>query len=187
MVTTEIALTPMGAAMLVSTSAEDCVACPHCGVGIVLKTIDSQPGSLAVQCPHCEGRSLLVRLVSVFHRAVRLSGELLAQLRGEPSAQRAPPGSVRMPEQVYEQPVSRGALVLLTMMWRRAERENSMTIEASVSRLAQRLLSTRSVVRRWLGELEEAGAVRERLDCGKRRRPRQWELLPLAGKEGRDD
>ena len=184
MVINRIALTSEGAAMLVSTSAEDLVACPHCGVDIVLEKLEPEPGCLAVACPSCDQRSLLVRLVSVLHRAVRWPGELLAQLQDKEAEGRASESALRMPDEVFTLSVSRGAMALLAMLWQEAVRTGSTTIESSVSRLAQRLLSSRGVVRTWLIELEHAGVLQELLDDGKRRRPRQWELLPLAGEGG---
>ncbi|MCA9706306.1 MAG: hypothetical protein KDK70_10695 [Myxococcales bacterium] len=183
MVTDRFLLTPEGAAMLVSTRAEDRVTCPHCGQGIAIAEVEAEPGCLAVACPHCRQRSLLVRLVWVLHRAVQWPGELLAQLGGGALGGAS---ALRMPEAAFGLRVSRGAVVLLAMLWQQAEATGSTTVASSINGLARRLLSTRAVIRKWLDELEKAGALRERLDDGKHQHPRQWELLSLAGEEGHD-
>ncbi|MEX1362688.1 MAG: hypothetical protein AB1Z98_06145 [Nannocystaceae bacterium] len=183
MVTNEIAMTPAGVLMLVSTTADDRVACPHCGLYIELGTVEASPGAMTMACPHCEERSLLVRLVSVLHRAVKLSGELWSQLGQEQARPRAGVARLRTPSAVFSLRVSRGAVVLLAMLWHRAERTGSVTLEASMTQLARRLLTTRAMVRRWMKELVEAGALVEVTPDGRTRGDRRWELqrLPVPG------
>ncbi|MEM9453101.1 MAG: hypothetical protein AAGF11_02905, partial [Myxococcota bacterium] len=159
MATNEMAMTPMGMAMLVSTTAEDSVACPHCGESIVLETVEAEPGCLATACPHCGERSLLVRLVSILHRAVKWPAELLAG--SDESEADAASAKLRTPDGIYGLPVSRGAVALLAMLWRQAEQAGSRVVEGSVARLARQQQSSRGSVRRWMTELVEAKALQE--------------------------
>ena len=177
----EIGLVHAGACVMVGTPSEGSVACPCCGESIALEQGDGRAACVSVACPRCQQESLLVRVVSVLHRAVRLPGELLAQLVRELDGASRPATMLRTPIEVYSLPVSRGAVVLLAMMWHRAEQMGSTRIQSSVSQLSRRLLTSRGMVRTWLGELQAAGVVRELSSAGQR--PRTWELLPVPRKE----
>lgn len=171
----EIGLMHASACVVMGGVSDGAVTCPHCGETIALER--AAVGRVSVACPACAEESLLVRIVSVLHRAVRLSGELLTQLEslGQPVAT-----SVRTPGAVYSLKVSRGAVVLLAMMWHRAEQTGSTKIESSVTSLARRLLTSREMVRRWIAELRAVDAIREL--SSPEQRPRVWELLPVGSR-----
>lgn len=182
MATHEIEWMHARACVVVGTASEGSVSCPSCGETIGLEQGDGQAGRVSVACPRCAEESLLVRVVSVLHRAVRFPAELMTQLGRELEAAARPVvPSVRTPAEVYSLPVSRGAVVLLAMMWHRAEQSGSTRIESSVAQLSRRLLTSRGMVRAWLGELQTAGVLREASSPGQR--PRAWELLPVPRKE----
>lgn len=182
MVSDELTVTPFGM-MLVSSRAEDHVVCPHCGATIVLAEIQAEPGILPLACPSCSSKSLLVRLVHVMHRAVRLPRELLFPADGAGDAERSTATAmaertIETPMWVFTAPVSKGAIVLLAMLWKRAEKAGSLAIEFSIAQLSRQLLSGRAVVRRWVGELANAGALRE--VASEHLQRRRWELQSAA-------
>lgn len=163
---------------------EQVVTCPHCREAIPLGMANGQADRVSVACPHCEEPSLLVRVVSELHRAVRMPKGMLATLEREIVEAARPEPAVRTPAEIYSLAVSRGAVVLLAMMWHHAEQTGSTRIESSVAQLARRLLTSRSMVRGWLGELGAVGVIRE--VSGPGQRPRVWELLPVPSKEVSD-
>ena len=183
MVDVETARSFASACIVITARVEGEVTCPHCGGQIVLKGAGAQEKHLSVVCPHCEDESLLVRAVSVLHRAVRLPGEVMAQLRRDVEENVVEAPALRTPMELFSLTASRGALVLLAMMWQQAERTGSIRVQSTVTLLSQRLLTSRGMVRRWLSELVEAGVVREL--STPEQRPRVWELLPIPpqGKE----
>ncbi len=166
---------------LVLSKGRDEVTCPHCRGAIPLAKARDQPPGVSVACPQCEEPSLLVRVVSELHRAVRMPKGMLATLERELVEAARPEPAVRTPAEIYSLAVTRGAVVLLAMMWNRAEQTGSTRVESSVAQLARRLLTGRSMVRGWLGELQAAGVLREASSAGQR--PRVWELLPVPRKE----
>jgi len=177
----DVELVHVRARVVLGKDRDEVVTCPHCRAAIPLGKAERQPQRVAVACPQCEEPSLLVRVVSELHRAVRMPKGMLATLERELVEAARPEPAVRTPAEIYALPVSRGAVVLLAMMWNRAEQTGSMMIESSVAQLARRLLTSRSMIRGWLGELQAAGVVREVSSAGQR--PRVWELLPVPGKE----
>ncbi len=153
-----------------STPQQDSsVACPNCDSGMDVGPVTTEPGTVPHSCTKCGESCLVVRIVSVAHYAVPMSTATRAIAKDTP----------RTPTEVFSLNVSRGAVNLLAMLWHTSEQTGSMTIELSMTDLAQRLNSTRAMVRRWIGELDDADALRDRTPAGKKRGPRQWELLPL--------
>lgn len=171
------------ATWVVRASGKEKVTCPHCEEVLELGAA-LREDSPSIVCPCCEHESLLVRLTTVLHRAVRQPDELLELLGLEAStATTAAEPVVTTPEEVFSLAASRGSVLLLAMMWDAAEKAGSTRIEVSVAHLARRLRAERGVVRGWLKELVKLEAVREL--SGPEERPRVWELLPIpsAGEE----
>lgn len=177
----DVGLMHVRACVVRGKGREEVVTCPHCRGAIPLAKTENPPPGVSVACPHCEEPSLLVRVVSELHRAVLMPKGMLATLERELVEAARPEPAVRTPAEIYALPVSRGAVVLLAMMWNRAEQTGSMQVESSVAELSRRLMTSRSMVRGWLGELQAARVVREVSSAGQR--PRVWELLPVPRKE----
>ncbi|MCX4244233.1 hypothetical protein [Paraliomyxa miuraensis] len=168
-------IAPLQAATwVVRSCSKEKVTCPHCEEELELGSA-LREDSPSMVCPCCEHESLLVRMTTVLHRAVRQPEEVLELLGLETT----PTPAVMTPEEVFSLPASRGSVLLLAMMWNRAEQTGSTLVEISISKLARRLRAQRGVIRGWLKELAKHGAVRELSESDEP--SRVWELLPIAG------